>query len=425
VHVIIATVGTRGDVQPYVAIGQALVARGHRVTVATHVDHRELVETHGLAHRPVCGSFRELMASDAGRRWLESGDSVLRYLEAFRALFEPLVSRWLDDFDAAFDDADAALVHVVAAGAILAVRRRGIPMALISPYAAIPSREFVAVIPRIPLVRNWLARAGHAWMLDKIWGIARDDVRAYYAKHGVPVPGKPVWRELVDDGVPHLHLWSEHLAARPKDWPACAELLGYCFLDAPSWTPPPALAEFLDRTPAPIYVGFGSMTGMEPKKLATLTREALRKAGVRAVVAMGWGGLEGFETSDDVLLIHDAPHDRLFPRVSAVVHHCGAGTTAAALRAGRPSVAVPFFGDQPHWAYHLALLGAAPPPIPRRSLTADRLAEAIRAATSNPEHAARAEAIGAAIRAEDGAVAAAERALRHFGAKAGQAGASG
>jgi sterol 3beta-glucosyltransferase len=155
---------------------------------------------------------------------------------------------------------------------------------------------------------------------------------------------------------------------------------------------------------------------MDPAALAALTREALHQAKRRAVVAMGWGGMRDFEESDRLLVVEDVPHDWLFPRVSAVVHHAGAGTTAAALRAGKPSVGVPFFGDQPWWARALARHGVAPPPIAKKKLTAERLAAAIVAATTNDAFRSRAEEMGAQIRAERGAALSADRALHYLDA---------
>jgi sterol 3beta-glucosyltransferase len=240
-------------------------------------------------------------------------------------------------------------------------------------------------------------------------------VASYLTSRGAKPLAKSLWREERDRSIPHLHLYSEHVIPRPTDWPACAEVLGYCFLDAPGgWEPPRRLADFLAAGPAPIYVGFGSMTGMRPEQLAQTTRDALRESKQRAVIGMGWGGLSGFEDSDDVLVIDDVPHDWLLPRMAAVVHHCGAGTTAAALRAGKPSVAVPFFADQPLWARTLHKLGAAPAPIPKRKLNAGRLAHAIKQVTADGDYAKRAEAIGARVRAETGAARAADRILEHF-----------
>lgn len=413
-HIVLSTVGTRGDVQPYVALAKELKARGHNLTIATHADHRELVESNGLAHRAVCGSFRELMESPRGRAWLDSGDNPLRYLKTFRALFSPYVESWLADWDMALRDADAVLVHS-ASNARIVLETLRTPRVVISPFASLPSGEFHMGVPQIPIVGPALNRMVYAAALDQFWKLGSGQVESYLASRGAKPFAKSLWREQWERSVPHLHLYSEHVVPRPKDWPACAEVLGYCFLDAPSgWEPPRRLTAFLAAGPTPIYLGFGSMTGMRPEQLAQITRDALRETKQRAVIGMGWGGLAGFEDSEDVLAVDDVPHEWLFPRVAAVVHHCGAGTTGAALRAGKPSVAVPFFADQPFWARTLHNLGAAPPPLPKRNLNAGRLAQAIKQVTRNGQYAARAAAIGALVRAEAGAARAADRVIEHF-----------
>lgn len=418
-HIVIATVGTRGDAQPYVALGKVLLARGHRVTLATHEDHRELAESNGLAFRPVGGSFRALMESPSGRRWLESGGSLRRYLKALHETFEPVAERWLAEFDAAIADADAVLVHSASSSATCAAHARKLPYVVISPFPSLPSGELSMGLPEIPFVTPWMNRVFYGVGLDQFWKVGAKAMVQHRARRGVSELRTPLWRDQVKRGVPHVNLISEHVIPRPKDWPGCADVTGYCFLDAPTtWQPPPRLVDFLTATPTPVYIGFGSMTGMKPEELAGITREALRISKQRAVIGMGWGGIQGFDASKDVFLIDDVPHEWLFPRVAAVVHHCGAGTTAAALRAGRPSIAVPFFGDQPAWARVLHALGAAPAPIQKAKLTADRLAAAITQATSDPRHAARAAALAAAIRAESGADRAADRILHHLAAQA-------
>jgi len=413
-HFVIASIGTRGDVQPYVVLGKELQARGHKVTIATHVEHRNLIEPHGLAHRAIFGSFREMMNSEAGRRFLESGASPARYLKAFRELFAPITRRWIEEADAALADADAGVFYAAAISAIIAAEGRRLPFVTVAPHGTLPTRAFTMGLPKIPVVAGYVARFGFGFLLDRIWEFDANVTEAHLRARGVTKRG-PIWRDLVRRGVPHLHLFSEHVVPKPKDWPACAEILGYCFLDTPpSWQPPARLVDFLASGPPPIYVGFGSMTGMQPELLANLTREALRQARQRAVIGMGWGSMRGFEGSDDTFVIDDVPHDWLFPRVAAVVQHCGAGTVAAALRAGRPIVGVPFFADQPTWAEQLHALGVAPPPVPKRKLTAGRLARAITEVVSNPGYAARAATIGAAIRAESGVKRAADRVLHHL-----------
>jgi UDP:flavonoid glycosyltransferase YjiC (YdhE family) len=414
-HIALVSLGTRGDAQPFVALGVALQRLGHRATIVTHEDHRSLVEAHGLAIRPVCGSFRKLLESAAGLRWLASSDRPLEYVRAFDALFAPLVRPWAEEIDAALADTDAAGVAWMLPFAMQAAERRRLPMAILSPFPVVPTGDYVP-LPRIPGVTPWAYRALTRWLYRKLWTTYRPDSMRYRTQHQLPALRGDAWSEVLARGVAHLHMYSHEVLPRPTDWPACAEVTGYCFLEAPpTWRPPSALSEFLAAGAPPVYVGFGSMTGMDPEVLASQTREALKLAGQRAVVGMGWGGLAAFgRDADNVMIIDDVPHDWLFPQVAAVVHHGGAGTLAAAVRAGRPSVIVPFFGDQPLWARSAADLGVATAPVLKRQLTAARLGDAIRRAASDPELARRAEEIGARVRAEDGATRTAERLLRHL-----------
>jgi UDP:flavonoid glycosyltransferase YjiC (YdhE family) len=213
-----------------------------------------------------------------------------------------------------------------------------------------------------------------------------------------------------------LYCYSAAVAPPPPDWGSWIEVTGYWFLDRKTdWTPPPALAEFLEEGPPPVYVGgFGTMTNRDPGDLARIVARALGAAGVRAVVLTGWGGLPKEELPREIFAVDWVPFDWLFPRVSAVVHHGGAGTTAASLRAGVPTVVVPFFLDQFFWGRRVFDLGVGPRPILRKRLDPDTLAAALRIATRDPEMKGRAAALGVRIRAEDGvarAVAAFERHL--------------
>jgi sterol 3beta-glucosyltransferase len=163
------------------------------------------------------------------------------------------------------------------------------------------------------------------------------------------------------------------------------------------------LRAFLEAGPPPVYVGFGSMHNRDADQVTALVVEALDRAGQRGILFAGWNGLGQVTNSDRLLLLESStPHDWLFPRMAAVVHHGGAGTTAAALRAGVPAVIVPYMSDQPFWARRVHELGAGPLPVPRGRLSVRRLAEGIHHAVTNPAHRARAAELGRAIRAEDG-----------------------
>jgi UDP:flavonoid glycosyltransferase YjiC (YdhE family) len=188
----------------------------------------------------------------------------------------------------------------------------------------------------------------------------------------------------------------------PSDWDARRRFVGYWTLPpADDWRPAPELEAFLARGPAPVCVGFGSMTSDDPRALTELVLEAVRRAGARAVLLSGWGALRDVQR-EDVFVAESVPHEWLFPRMSAVVHHGGAGTTAAGFRSGVPAIVVPFTMDQPFWASRVAALGAGPTPIPRKRLTVQALADALRVATNDRAMRERAATLGALIREEDG-----------------------
>ena len=212
-------------------------------------------------------------------------------------------------------------------------------------------------------------------------------------------------------------MWSPGLIPKPADWGPEIDIAGFVFLDlASSFKPPETLAKFLEAGEPPVYIGFGSIVVDDPDKFTSLIFEAVKKSGVRALVSKGWGGLgdEG-NTPENIYMLENTPHDWLFPRVSAVVHHGGAGTTAIGLKCGKPTMIVPFFGDQPFWGAMVARAGAgAHEAIPYKKLTADVLAEGIKQCLT-PEAKEAAEKIAKSIAEEgDGAKNAVESFHRHL-----------
>jgi UDP:flavonoid glycosyltransferase YjiC (YdhE family) len=220
------------------------------------------------------------------------------------------------------------------------------------------------------------------------------------------LPPAPFWGPYNSphiQGLPVLLGYSSAVIPRPPDWPENNHVTGYWFLDeATDWTPPAGLMAFLEAGPPPVYIGFGSMSSRNPEETAALVLEALKQSEQRAILLSGWGGLQASDVPDSVFMIDAIPHAWLFPRMAAVVHHGGAGTTAAGLRAGVPSIIIPFFGDQPFWGQRVAELGVGPESIPRKKLTAERLAQAIQIAVSNQAMRQRAAELGERIQAEDG-----------------------
>ena len=213
-----------------------------------------------------------------------------------------------------------------------------------------------------------------------------------------------------------LSAYSPRIIPHPADWPAHGHVTGYLFLDSQAgWQPSSELKAFLEAGDPPVYIGFGSMAGRNPEQLARLAIEALAASGQRGLLVTGWGGLRTGSVPDSVFVLDSAPHNWLFPRMAAVVHHGGAGTTAEGLRAGVPTVIVPFVLDQPFWGARVKALGLGPDPIPQKHLTADRLASAIRTAVTDPDIKRRANACGAAIRFQDGVGNAVKVVRQYFG----------
>jgi sterol 3beta-glucosyltransferase len=204
--------------------------------------------------------------------------------------------------------------------------------------------------------------------------------------------------------VPVLAGFSRHVVPVPRDYPEYAHVTGYWFLDQARGSEPPAdLAGFLAAGEPPVYIGFGSMGfGRQAAARGRIVLDAVDRVGVRAIVARGWGGLKVSSSSSRVYVTASAPHDWLFRRTAGVVHHGGAGTTAAGLRAGRPTLVCPVLGDQGFWAGRVHELGCGPRPLPTRRLSVDGLADRLHSLISNPTYRDRAQEIGDALTAEDG-----------------------
>lgn len=266
--------------------------------------------------------------------------------------------------------------------------------------------------PRLKL-GGWYNRATYGAVRALMALSAGRQVLAWRAANGLPPQRRfDMFRTTGGEPIPVLHGFSRHVVPVPSDWPATVTTTGYWFLPEDETRVPAAVEAFLEAGPPPVCVGFGSMIGAFPERLERLINDALREAGVRGVVVAGGDGAPREVVPGRVLQTGRVPHAWLFPRMAAVVHHGGAGTTAAALRAGRTPVTVPFFGDQFYWGHRVHALGVGCRPIPWKKLTVAALAAAIREATSNPALQRRAREMGALLHREDGvgnAVAAIEK----------------
>jgi UDP:flavonoid glycosyltransferase YjiC (YdhE family) len=259
----------------------------------------------------------------------------------------------------------------------------------------------------LPIQRNLggpLNRLTHVVFDTVLWLPVRRVVNKWRKEQlRLPPLGTNYPRQYRQQQAPILYGFSPHVVPKPADWGDHVQVTGYWFLgSATDWQPPPKLVDFLEAGRPPIYVGFGSMNTRDPEETADVILQALTLTKQRGVLLTEWDGLSTFDSSDNVFVIRSVPFDWLFPRMAAVVHHGGAGTTAAGLRAGVPSVVVPFFMDQPFWGQRVADLGVGPRPIPIKRLSVERLAAGITTAITDQEVQKRAGVLGKRICAEDG-----------------------
>jgi UDP:flavonoid glycosyltransferase YjiC (YdhE family) len=402
-HIAILVVGTLGDVRPLLALGGGLRRLGHEVTVATHELYEEEVRSRGMDFRCITVNPRAVMETSDGLDWLRSQSNPVKTVRAMAAMLRPVLRQIFDDSWQACKEADALICSALCVHGWDIAERLGVPCVFTPLFPLRRSRSFAAVhAPQLPLgpVYNLLT---HLASQQISWQPFRD-ITNLWRSEVLGLPPEPVWgaRRLMGwPDVPVVSGFSQAVLPKPRDWPANHHITGYWFDESPAAEPDAAVADFMDDGAPPVYVGFGSMADPEPEKLAEVIREALRRTGRRAVVATGWAKLP-LETSDQILVVESVPHEWLFPRVAAAVHHGGCGTIGAALKAGVPSIVVPYFFDQPLWARRLARLGVAARPLPRSKLTAERLAAALGNVCDDPATRDRARAISHRVRCEDG-----------------------
>jgi sterol 3beta-glucosyltransferase len=397
----ILALGSRGDVQPFVALGQGLRAAGHRVRIAAAEDYGPLATENGLPFHPLVGRIVDLMDRDLVYAAFDSGANPIPFGLRFREAVAPLMESLLRDSLAASEGADALIVSTLGIhpGEIVAAEQ-DLPIVEAHFHPVAPTRTLPhAFFPEQP------------WLPDPLRGVYNRlshtlgdrGMRQFFrpaqerAKRSLGRSRKSLRKAKQLS----LHAYSPQVAPPPPDF---VPVTGYWPLPEPlGYRLPADLEAFLRDGPPPIYIGFGSLlAGRDPDGMTRLLFEALERAGLRGILHRGWGDFGNIPIPPTVHLTEGAYHSVLFPRVAGVIHHGGAGTTAAALRAGVPAVVVPYFGDQGFWARRLYELGASPPPIPRDELTVEGLARALRQIVEKTAYHDRVLDLKKRLLAEDG-----------------------
>ena len=405
-NIVIMVIGSRGDAQPFLKIGKVLKEQyGHRVRIATHPAFREFVEKDsGLEFFSVGGDPSELMAFMVKNPGLiptietvKAGDIGKRraaMAEMFDGFWRACINATDDEHDkqnlkmmGAKDPfvADAIIANPPSFAHIHCAEALGIPVHLMFTFPYTPTQAFphpLASIKRSNVDPGYTNFISYPLVEMMVWQGLGDLVNEFRVKTLALDPVSTLWAPGATYRlhVPFTYLWSPGLVPKPADWGSEIDIAGFVFLDlASTFKPPKELEEFLAKGEMPIYIGFGSIVVDDANRFTQMIFEAVEMAGVRALVSKGWGGLgaDQLDVPENIFLLDNTPHDWLFPKIKACVIHGGAGTTAIALKCGKPTMVVPFFGDQFFWGKMMDNAGAGPEPIPYKDLTAEKLAEGI------------------------------------------------
>lgn len=407
-NIVIMVIGSRGDIQPFLKVGKILKQQyGHRVRIATHPAFRDFVEKdQGLEFFSVGGDPSELMAFMVKNPGLIPNLETVRAGEIPRrraAMAEMFEGFWRACVNATDDEKDQENIklmgkkHPFVADAIIAnppsfahvhiAERLGIPLHMMFTFPYSPTQAFPHPLANIKPQKSNVDKGYVNFMsyplVEMMTWQGLGDIANRFRENTLGLePVSSLWAPgaLYRMKVPYTYMWSPSLVPKPEDWGPEIDLSGFVFLDlASNFEPPQELTDFLDAGEPPIYIGFGSIVVDDAEAFTDMIFEAVRIAGVRALVNKGWGGLGGENTPDNIHMLGNTPHDWLFPKCKAVVHHGGAGTTAIGLKLGLPTMIVPFFGDQPFWGAMVAEAKAgAHECIPYKKLNAERLAEGIK-----------------------------------------------
>ncbi|EGX53914.1 hypothetical protein AOL_s00004g573 [Orbilia oligospora ATCC 24927] len=435
-NIVIQIIGSRGDVQPFVALGKVLKNNPpyHRVRIATHATFHKFVEENGLEFFSIGGDPAELMAFMVKNPGLMPGWDSLKQGDVGKrrkAMYEMLLGCWRscieggnglthrknllphtgEESEEGVFIADAIIANPPSFAHIHCAERLAIPLHLMFTMPWTPTQSFPHPLANIKSsnteanITNFLT---YTMVEMMTWQGLGDLVNKFREKTLGLDPVSTMWAPGMIQRlrVPHTYCWSPALIPKPQDWGEHIKISGFYFLDlANNYTPAEDLAAFLDAGPPPVYIGFGSIVVDDPNALTNMIFEAIRLTGIRALVSKGWGGLGGdsLQIPENVFMLGNCPHDWLFKRVACVVHHGGAGTTAIGIALGKPTVIVPFFGDQPFWGSMVHRAGAGPAPVPFKEMTAEILAASIKFALS-PEAQTAAGKIAEKVKQEAGTV---------------------
>src|SRR5581483_19745 len=395
---LLAPHGTRGDVQPMLALALALRARGHAASFVAPDNFVPWLQSYGFDAEPD--------GIDAERLLQTAGAALDSMRWQARHFADVLIPTLFDTVGRAAPDADLLVGSGVQMAAASVAEARGVPYAsAVFCPCVVPSGAAPPPTVKTQTFPSWVNRA--LWTAGRPFAdlLLRRPINRQRARLGLPpdvAPTATAMGELV------IVAADPDLAPLPDDVPDRVVGTDAWICDDPEALDARVRA-FLDADAPPVYVGFGSMVATHAARRAGHAIAAIRSIGARTIVAGGWAALDrGIVDADDILVVRHVSHAALLPHVAAVLHHGGAGTTTAAARAGRPQIVVPHILDQFYWAHRVEVLGVGPRALPVALVTADVLAERVDRAVNDARIASRAAALGHRVAPRNGVSTAAE-----------------
>ncbi|MBW4436338.1 MAG: glycosyltransferase [Pleurocapsa minor GSE-CHR-MK-17-07R] len=390
-HISIFVYGTWGDIRPHVVLGMALQKAGHTVQVVASQGYESWIRSRNLDFYSLSTDADTFARENAG----VLDENVIRQFQIMRKSMRPNLVRTRTDVLEATRKTDVLITGEFGISFLFdIIKVNKLRSLFINTFPLSFSRDVPSVIT--PPAPDWLPlpqlynRMSHSMVRRMQWLLFGQSSSSYKE-----------FQAFVD-AASALTIVSQHVFPRPLDWRENWQVTGYLFDDDPDWTPPQDLLDFLNMGEPPVYIGFGSMPDSKPETTTRTVIEAVQRTGKRAIILTGWAGLGAENVQENIHILKYAPHSWLFPRTAAVIHHGGAGTTAAGFRAGVPTIIAPHTADQPYWGRRAQELGVGTAPIPRKKLTVENLAAAINQATTIRTMQTNAKALGEKIRQEDG-----------------------
>lgn len=402
-RIALLALGTRGDVQPMIALSKGLQSVGHEVVLIAGSNFADWVASHGLAFRPSI-DMEALMNSEKALSWTENSDNQIKQIAMMRELMNEYGESIYAPLPESIGSADLIISGFVTETFVQAISEKtAVPYinVLLQPQRA--TRSGTASINRIT-ARSSILNLWMGQFVDRIlWSISGPPTNRLRTERLQLPPHTVLSYTRARSAAPTLLGFSRHVVPMPADWSENMIMTGYWFLDEEKqWQPSPQLTMFLKSTAPTVYIGFGSMSSREPQQTLDLIVSAVQRTGLRAIVSAGGANINTADLPGTVLAVSGVPHTWLFSQITAVVHHGGAGTTAAGLYAGKPTMVIPHLGDQPFWGRRTYELGVGVQPVPRQQLTADALAKSLEQLVRDTSMRTKAEALGEKIRAERG-----------------------